>query len=129
MIRKAIKVEKAKNMPLPFSLAIETENTIYLSGQPSMNLEDGKFIEGDFKAQFNQCLANLDEVLSAANLTRDNVIKCNVFLKNMSDYQIMNQLFKEAFSSPKPARTCIGVYELPMNALVEIEYIAYRKEF
>ena len=127
MKRKAIEVAKAKNLPLPFSLAIETGNIVYLSGQPSMNLEDGKFIDGDFSQQFKQCLANLDEVLKEANLTRDNVIKCNVYLKDINDYKVMNGLYTEAFISPRPARTCIQAGALPMGAIVEIEYIACKE--
>lgn len=127
MKRDAIIIEKAKNLPLPFSLAVKAGDTLYLSGQPSMSLENGEFIKGDFAAQFKQCLSNLDDVLNEAGLNRDNIIKCNVYLADINDYAIMNQLYKEAYAEPRPARTCIQAGALPMGAIVEVEYIAYKE--
>lgn len=125
MKRNNIIVEGTEKMPFPFSLAIEKDGTVYLSAQPSMNLEDGSFIAGDIEVQFNQCMNNLDRVLEAADLTRDNVLKCNIYLTDMDDYVRVNELFKAAFNSPHPARTCVAVAKLPLNAAIEIEMIAH----
>ncbi|MDF9866733.1 2-iminobutanoate/2-iminopropanoate deaminase [Bacilli bacterium PM5-3] len=126
MTRKNIEIPSCKDMPFPFSLAIEKDGTYYLSAQPAMKLEDGSFVGGDIEAQFNQCMHNLDRVLEAASLTRDNVLKCNIYLTNMDDYAKMNELFRAAFVAPHPARTCVGVAALPLNASIEIEMIAHK---
>ena len=126
MKRNNIIVEGSENMPFPFSLAVEKDGTVYLSAQPSMKLEDGSFVAGDIEVQFNQCMYNLDQVLAAAKLTRDNVLKCNIYLTNMKDYAKVNELFRNAFKAPHPARTCVAVAELPLTATIEIEMIAHR---
>lgn len=110
----------------PFSHAVEAGDTVYLSGQPSMDMATGAFIDGTFAEQFARCFDNLDAALAAAGLNRDDVVKCTVFLIDMRDYPQMNELYARMFEKPFPARSCFAVSGLPLGAKVEIEMIAHR---
>lgn len=125
---KYYNVPENTEMSFPFSHAVEAGDFIFLSGQPSMELATGKFIDGDFGTQLEQCFSNLDEVLKAAKLSRKDVIKCTVFLIDMRDYPVMNEIYKAKFGKPFPARSCIATAGLPLGAKVEVEMIAYRNK-
>lgn len=93
MSRKAYLAKGCEACGFPFSHAAEAGGVVYLSGQPSMNLITSEFIDGTFKEQFKRCFSNLDEALKAAGLTRDDVVKCTVFLIDMRDFPKMNKLY------------------------------------
>jgi len=111
----------------PYSHAVDSGDLIYLSGQTPLDSSTGKLVEGGVAAQTEQCFRNLFNVLTAAGLTPDDVVKVNVFLTNMGDFAAMNEVYAKQFSAPFPARTTIGVAALPLGAQIEIEMIA-RKE-
>jgi 2-iminobutanoate/2-iminopropanoate deaminase len=125
MSKKAFKAEGAVSVG-PYSHAIEADGLVYLSGQTPIVAATGKLIEGDIQAQTGQSLANLFAVLSAAGLTPDTVVKATVYLTDMGNFKAMNEVYAKHFREPYPARTTIGVKELPLGALVEIELIAKR---
>lgn len=109
----------------PYSHGIKVRgDLVFLSGQTPMDGATGKIVGGEFKDQVRQCLANLGAVLSSAQLTFDDVVKCNVFLVDMADFAAMNEVYADHFSEPFPARTTIGVASLPLGARVEIEMVA-----
>jgi 2-iminobutanoate/2-iminopropanoate deaminase len=110
----------------PYSHAIEGGEFIFLSGQTPLDSQTGKLVEGDIAVQTNQCFKNLFNVLEAAGLTPENVVKVNVFLTDMNTFTAMNEVYSKQFSEPYPARTTIGVSSLPLGAQVEIEMIARR---
>ena len=111
----------------PYSHAVSAGEIVYLSGQTPMDPLTGKLVEGDITAQTKQCFVNLFNVLAAAGLSPDDVVKANVFLTNVNDFAAMNAVYAEQFQHPYPARSTIGVAALPMGAMVEIELIARRK--
>lgn len=123
MPRKAYSAAGAVSVG-PYSHAVESGDLIYLSGQTPIDSKTGKLVEGDIAAQTEQCFKNLFNVLTAAGLTPDDVVKVNVFLTDMNDFAAMNTVYSNQFSSPYPARTTIGVAALPLGARVEIEMIA-----
>ena len=125
MKRKAYTAKGAVSVG-PYSHAAEIDGLVFLSGQTPMDPSTGKLATGDIKAQTRQCFANLFAVLEAAGLAGDNVIKTSVFLTDMANFPAMNEVYAEHFSSPFPARTTIGVKELPLGAMIEIEMIARR---
>lgn len=125
MSRKAFTAKGAVSVG-PYSHAIESGDVIYLSGQTPIDSKTGKLVEGDISDQTEQCFKNLFNVLDAAGLTPDDVVKVNVFLINMADFAAMNTVYGRKFSEPFPARTTIGVASLPLGASVEIEMIARR---
>ena len=110
----------------PYSQAIEVDGFVYLSGQTPLDQTTGKLVEGDIKAQTQQVFKNLWSVLESAGLTSDNVIKVNVFLTDMKLFSEMNDVYKTEFTEPYPARSTVGVKELPLGASIEIELIAKR---
>lgn len=111
----------------PYSHAVESDNLIFLSGQTPIDSGSGKLAEGGISVQTNQCFNNLFNVLSAAGLTHEDVIKVNVYLTDMGDFAAMNTVYATKFEAPYPARTTIGVASLPLGAKVEIEMVARKK--
>lgn len=110
----------------PYSAAVAAEGLVFLSGQTPLDPATGKLAEGGIRAQTSQCFANLFAVLRAAGLAPDHVVKVNVFLTDMNDFAAMNDVYREQFAEPFPARTTIGVAALPLGANVEIEMVARR---
>jgi 2-iminobutanoate/2-iminopropanoate deaminase len=125
MPRKAFSAPAAAAIG-PYSHAVEAGDLVYFSGQTPLDPATGKLITGDIAAQTGQSFANLFAVLDAAGLEREEVVKVNVFLVDMADFPAMNEVYREQFASPFPARTTIGVASLPLGARVEIEMIARR---
>lgn len=117
-----------KNAPAPigpYSQAYLVGNTLYCSGQIALDAKTGEFLNGTIEEQTHKCCQNIKEVLSAAGLGFENVVKTTCFLANMSDFVTFNSVYAEYFIS-KPARSCVAVKELPKNGLVEIEIIAVK---
>lgn len=125
MLRKAYQAKSAE-VSGPYSHAVDAGEFVYFSGQTAKNSSSTKNMEGDIAAQTEQCFIHLFEVLEAANLTQDDVVKVNVYLTSMKDFAAMNEVYETKFSKPYPARTCVAVLELPLGAEVEIEMIAKR---
>ncbi|MBN1616874.1 MAG: RidA family protein [Spirochaetales bacterium] len=125
MARKAF---SAKDIPVagPYSQAVEAGGFVYLSGQLPIVPSTGKLVEGCVACQTTQCFANIKAVLEAAGLGFDDVVKATVFLRDMADFPAMNEVYREQFSAPYPARSTIGILALPLDARVEIELIAKR---
>jgi 2-iminobutanoate/2-iminopropanoate deaminase len=110
----------------PYSHAVEADGFVYLSGQTPLDTKTGKLVEGDIRDQTRQSFVNLFNVLAAAGLTPDDIVKATVYLTDMKNFAGMNEVYATQFVEPYPARTTIGVVELPLGALVEIELIAKR---
>jgi 2-iminobutanoate/2-iminopropanoate deaminase len=108
----------------PYSHAVEANGFLYLSGQTPMDSATGKLAAGTIADQTAQCFKNLFAVLETAGLTSDDVIKVQVYLTDMNDFQAMNEIYAKQFSKPYPARTTIGCASLPLNAKIEIGMIA-----
>ncbi|MFJ7973220.1 Rid family detoxifying hydrolase [Psychrobacillus sp. NPDC096389] len=123
------KTYSAKNVTAsgPYSHAVEADNFLFLSGQTAMNAETVENLQGNIAEQTKRCFTNLSEVLEAADLTFDDVVKVNVYLTDMNNFTAMNEEYKTYFNEPFPARTCVAVLALPLGAEVEIEMIAKRK--
>lgn len=107
----------------PYTPAVRAGDWLIVSGQ--VGLADGKLVAGGLEAELRQALANLRGHLEANGATMDNVAKTTVFLRHMSDYALMNDVYIAAFGDHRPARSAIGVAELPIGALVEVEAWAF----
>ena len=123
MSRKAISSTLAAAIG-PYSHAVESNGLLFLSGQTPVDPASGKLVEGDVGPQTEQCLRNLFNVLSAAQLSEEDVISVNVYLTDMNDFAQMNAIYARHFTAPFPARTTIGCASLPLAAKVEIGLIA-----
>lgn len=108
----------------PYSQAIAVGEMLFCSGQIPLEPETGRLIEGDIAAQTSRVLENLGGVLRACGLTFDNVVKTTVFLADIADLAVMNEVYSQYFTEPYPARSTIQIAALPKGALVEIEAIA-----
>lgn len=108
----------------PYSPALRVGNTIYISGQASVDPETNKVKSGTFEEQLTQTFRNLRAALSAAGATTRDVVKVNIYLTDMSQFKALNAYYVTQFEPPYPARTTVGVKELPGNLLVEIDAIA-----
>jgi 2-iminobutanoate/2-iminopropanoate deaminase len=111
--------------PYSQGVIVEANKLIFCSGQIPLDPETGKLIEGDVTAQTRRALDNLKAVLEAGGSSISQIIKTTVFLKNMGDFQTVNEVYKAYFPSNPPARAAVQVARLPLDADVEIEAIAY----
>jgi 2-iminobutanoate/2-iminopropanoate deaminase len=125
MPRKAITTPKGRAIG-PYSLAIESGDLVFVSGQIALDAATGKLVEGDISAQARQVLENAKAILDAAGLSFAHVLKTTIFLTDMADFAAVNEVYKAYVSEPYPARSTIAVAALPMAANVEIEMIASR---
>lgn len=123
---KAIVTNNAPAAIGPYSQAIEANGFVYVSGQLPINPSTGGFVDGGIKEQTRQSLLNAKAILNEAGLDLCNVVKTTVLLSDIADFQAMNEVYAEMFTSPFPARSAFAVRALPKNALVEIEVIATR---
>jgi 2-iminobutanoate/2-iminopropanoate deaminase len=108
----------------PYSQAVRSGNVVYLSGQIPIDPATGNLITGDFSAQAHRVLANLRAVLRAAGADFRNVIRATVYLTDLGNFQVLNTIYGEYFGDHKPARSTVGVAQLPRGAAVEIDLIA-----
>ncbi|XP_067626229.1 rutC family protein UK114 [Eurosta solidaginis] len=124
IVRKLISTNKAALPVGPYNQAVVADRTVYVSGCLGLNKDTLKLVEGGVVPQFELALKNLVAVLEGANSGVNKVIKNTIFLKDMNDFGAVNEIYKKVFSSSFPARSCVQVACLPMDALVEIESIA-----
>jgi len=117
-----------KNAPAPigpYNQAILSGNTLYTSGQIAINPDSGELVLDDIKKETVQVMRNLGAVLEAANMNFDNVIKSSIFISNMNDFNIINDVYGSYFDDASaPARETVQVARLPKDVNVEISVIA-----
>ena len=117
---------EAKNVPKaigPYSQAVKAGNFVFTSGQIALDPKTNQMVGNDIAGQATQIFENLKNLLQAAGTSLDNAVKVNVYLKDMNDFQKMNETY-EKYVKNKPARATIQAAALPKNALVEIDVIA-----
>ncbi len=124
-MKKVIYTKNAPNAVGPYSQAIESNGTLYISGQIPINPETGKVVEG-IKEQTKQVLENVGAILNEAGYTFDNVVKSTCLLDNMDNFAAMNEVYGEYYKENPPARAAFGVVKLPLGVMVEIETIAVK---
>lgn len=110
----------------PYSQAVWAGKFLYLSGMMPIDPATGALEPADITVQAARIMKNVEAVLSEAGLTQENVVKTTCFLSDMANFAAFNAVYGEYFTS-KPARSCVAVRELPKNALVEVEVIAYKE--
>ena len=110
----------------PFSHAVRAGDYLFITGQmPTLKNDNTKLVDGGIEAQTHQVMKNLLDVLNAAGSSLEKVIFARVYLVNFGDFDKMNSVYASYFAKDKlPARTCIGVTGLAVEASVEIDFIA-----
>ncbi|WP_024615743.1 RidA family protein [Clostridium sp. Ade.TY] len=124
-MKKVINTEKAPAAIGPYSQGIEIQNLVYTSGQLPLNPET-KVLETEIKAATKQSLENCKAILENAGTGFDKVIKTTVFVKDLNDFAAVNEVYGTYFNENPPARSCVQVAKLPMDAPIEIEVIAIK---
>ncbi len=108
----------------PYSQAVKANGFVFVSGQIALDPATQQLIEGDVAAQTERVLQNLSGILKAAGSSLEQVVKAGVFLKSMSDFAAMNEVYGRYFTQSPPARSTVEVARLPKDVLVEIDVIA-----
>lgn len=124
MMKRMIATERAPKAIGPYSQAVEANGFLFISGQIPIDPAIGKMIEGDIRAQTEQVMKNIGEILKAAGYDYRDVIKSTCLLSDMADFAAMNEVYGKYYPENPPARAAYGVVKLPLGALVEIETIA-----
>ena len=121
---KAIATQNAPAAIGPYSQAIEANGTVYVSGQLGIDPSTGSFAEGGAVAQARQSLTNISNILKEAGMSMKNVVKVTVLLADINDFAAVNEIYKDFFEAPFPARSAFAVAALPKGGKIEIEAIA-----
>ena len=120
MKKVAINSKNAPEAIGPYSQAIRRGNIVFLSGQIPLNPDTMEIVDG-IEAQIKQVFENLSHVIKEADASFDDVAKLNIYLTDLSNFGLVNEIMKTYFSEPFPARAAIGVASLPKGALVEAD--------
>lgn len=123
MAGRIIQTQNAAAAIGPYSQAITAGGFLFTSGQLGLNPDTGALLP-DISGQTKQSLLNIQAILEVAGFRKEDVVKTVIYLKNMSDFATVNGIYAEFFGEHKPARSCVGVSELPKGGLIEIEVIA-----
>jgi len=122
--KKVIQTEKAPEAIGPYSQAIQAGSFLFLSGQIPLDPKTGNLMKGDIQKQTQQVLENIKGVLESQGLRMENVVKTTLFLKDITNFNQVNEVYATYFPSSPPARSTVEVTKLPRDADMEIEAIA-----
>ncbi|MEN8120762.1 MAG: RidA family protein [Bacteroidota bacterium] len=125
-MKQVINTEKAPKALGPYSQAILSGNTLYISGQVPIDSSTGKLVEGDITAQTEQVMKNIEAILEAAGFGFENVVKSTCLLSDMKNFGAMNEVYGKYYPVEPPARAAFAVKELPLSVLIEIETVAVK---
>jgi 2-iminobutanoate/2-iminopropanoate deaminase len=122
-MKKIIHTNQAPEAIGPYAQAVEIDSFIYTSGQIGLDPATGEMVEG-LENQTHQVMRNVTAILEAAEVDTGNIIKAMIFLQNMDDFSVVNEIYASYLESPYPARSAVEVARMPKGALVEVEVIA-----
>ena len=127
-MKRVIFTENAPAPIGPYSQAVENNGMLFISGQVPIDPATGKIVEGGISEQTRQVMENIRTIVNAADFGNDlsNMLKCTIYLSDMSLFVPMNEVYGTYFPTQPPARATIAVKGLPLGALVEIEAVAMR---
>ena len=123
MTRTTIHSDKAPAAIGTYSQAVRVNNTVYLSGQIPLAPDTMELVQGDIATQIRRVFCNIQAVVEAAGGTLDDIVKLNVYLTDLGNFPLVNQVMGEFFRQPYPARAAVGVDSLPRGAPVEVDGI------
>lgn len=126
MTRQIIQTEAAPAAIGPYSQAVAVGRTVYFSGQIPLDPASGELVAGDVRAQAQRVFANLEAVCAAAGGALADVVRVGIYVTDLGDFAIVNEVMAEHFAEPWPARSTIEVAALPKGAEVEVDAIMVR---
>ena len=121
--RTIIRTDRAPKALGPYSQAVRSGDNLYLSGQVPLDPATGKLVDGDISAQARRVFDNLRAVLEAAGASFGDVVRVGIYLTDLGNFGAVNEVMKQYFAEPYPARSTIGVAALPLNANVEVDMV------
>ena len=124
-MKKIINTDKAPAAIGTYSQAVQVGNTVYISGQIPLDPKTMNMVEGEFKRHVQQVFTNLQAVAEAAGGSLADVVKLTIYLLDMQQFPVVNEVMAEFCQTPFPARAVIAVSALPKNAVVEMDAILY----
>jgi len=125
MTKKIILTDQAPAPIGPYSQAVLSGNTLYVSGQIPIDPETGDLVAGDIQVEAHQVMQNIGAILESAQMGFSNVVKCTIFVKDLNDFGAINETYGSFFSQEDPpARETVEVSQLPKNVNLEISCIA-----
>ncbi len=124
MTKSVIQTAAAPAAIGPYSQAVRTGSLLFVSGQIPLDPSSGQVVTGGIEAQTHQVLKNLTAILTAAKASLGDVVKTTIFLKDMQQFQVVNEIYGSYFKPPYPARATVEVARLPKDVAVEIECVA-----
>jgi 2-iminobutanoate/2-iminopropanoate deaminase len=110
----------------PYSQAILSNDTLYVSGQIPLDPYSGELVTSDIASATHRVLKNIGALLSEAGMSMDNIVKCSIFLKDMQDFAVVNEIYATYFPGIPPARETVQVAKLPLDVSIEISCIAVK---
>jgi 2-iminobutanoate/2-iminopropanoate deaminase len=126
-MKRIIVTDKSPKAIGPYSQAVESGSTLYITGQIALDPVTNVIVEGGIREQTEQVMKNLGLILTAAGYSFADVVKTTCMLTDINDFSTMNDVYAKYFEKNFPARTTFQVPALPKNALIEIEVIATKK--
>lgn len=123
-MKEIIATDKAPAAIGPYSQAVKVGNLSFTSGMIPINPETNTLVEGGIEVQAEQAFKNIKNLLEAAGSSVDKVVKTVVFIKDMTDFAKVNEIYAKYFTDNYPARSCVEVARLPKDVLIEIEAVA-----
>jgi 2-iminobutanoate/2-iminopropanoate deaminase len=124
MKKKVIQTERAPKAIGPYSQAIQAGNFLFLSGQIPLDPKTGELVKGDIGQQTKQVLENIKGILESQKLGMEDVVKATLFLKDIGNFNQVNEVYRTYFPSSPPARSTVEVSRLPRDLEIEIEVTA-----
>lgn len=124
MANQVVTTDKAPKAIGPYSQAIIAGELVFTSGQIALDPATQQMVDGDVRAQTEQVMKNLEAVLAAAGVRFEHVVKANIFVADLGDFAVVNEVYGKRFPKNPPARSTVQVAALPKAARVEIELIA-----
>lgn len=124
MNKKAFSTPQAPQAIGPYSQSIESNGFLFLSGQIPLDPKTGTVAATTIMEQTKQVIQNIEAILKARGLSLEHIVKTTLFLKNMSDFQMVNEVYASYFKQTPPARSTVEIAKLPKDVLIEIEAIA-----
>lgn len=123
---KTIQTQKAPAAVGAYSQGVMINGTLYVSGQLPFNPTTMTLSGDDIKTQTRQSLENILAIVEESGLTKENIVRCGVFMKDLSDFSAMNEVYADFFGDHKPARAAVEVSRLPKDVDIEIDAIAVK---
>lgn len=122
-IRTIISTDKAPGAIGPYSQAVKTDTLVFVSGQLALDPLTGNLIDSDIQSETRQAMKNLKNILEAAGSSLEKIVKATLFIKDMNEFPLINEVYGEFFQNDPPARACVEVARLPKDANVEVEAV------